>query len=98
MEVKRYIPLIRLYAVREKELEYETPDLDCPEKVEKVARNVIGNADREMLVVLSVNNRNKPVALEIISIGTISEAIAQAAFTSAENLYEDFTVLLSKIR
>lgn len=78
MEVKRYIPLIRLYAVREKELEYETTDLECPEKVEKIARSVIGNADREMLVVLSVNNRNKPVALEIISIGTISEAIAQA--------------------
>lgn len=42
MEVKRYIPLIRLYAVREKELEYETSKLDSPEKVAKLVKRIVG--------------------------------------------------------
>lgn len=76
MMSKNYVPLIRLYAVKEKELEYETSKLDSPEKVAKLAKRIIGKADREILVVLSVDSSNKPVAVEIVSIGTINETLA----------------------
>lgn len=42
-----------------------------------LAKQILENADREYLLVLSVDNQYRPVAMEIVSIGTIDYAIVE---------------------
>lgn len=72
-----YVPLVRMYAVREKKLQYNGKSVDSPEKVVELAKQILENADREYLLVLSIDNQYRPVAMEIVSIGTIDYAIAE---------------------
>ncbi len=77
MESKNYIPLVRMTMVKEKEIPYETKQINSPEKVAELARRILEGADREYLLVISVDARSRPLALEIISIGTVNSAMAE---------------------
>ena len=75
MERQNYIPLIRLKMEKVMELPYSGGVLNEPKKLADFTQQVLGDADREYLLVLSVNIQCQPVALEIISIGGIDSAI-----------------------
>ena len=47
MESKNYIPLVRMTMVKEKEIPYETKQINSPEKVAELARRILEGADRE---------------------------------------------------
>ena len=72
-----YVPLVKVSMVREKELPYTVNELDRPEKVAKFMQEFLAGADREHLLVLSVDNVGKPAAMEVVSIGTINETLAE---------------------
>lgn len=77
MENKKYVPLIRLTMAKERELPYQGNLINSPESVADFARQVLKGADREYLLVISVSVRCKPLALEIVSIGTVDETVAE---------------------
>ena len=68
-----YVPLVRICAIKEKEVPYGTMHINTPEMVAELVRNLIRHADREYLLVISVDAKAKPVGIEMVSIGTISE-------------------------
>ncbi len=72
----KYIPLVRTYLVKERFVPYGSEQLCKPELVAKMAERILKNSDREHLLVVSLDTKSKPVAVEIVSIGTINSTIA----------------------
>ena len=72
-----YVPLVRTYAVREKKVLYKGEKVNSPEKVMELANEILKNVDREYLLALSIDSQSEPVALEIVSIGTIDYAVVE---------------------
>lgn len=77
METKNYVPLVRLTMVKEKELPYTADTIHEPEKVVELAKQILEGADREYLLVISVDTKNYPLAVEIVSIGTVNATLAE---------------------
>lgn len=73
---ENYIPIVKLKMVKEKGLPYGEKKLDGPEKVVELASLLLDGADREYLLVISVNAKTQPLALEIVSIGSVDTAFA----------------------
>ncbi len=74
MEQGKYVPLVRLMMVKEKNISYMAESVSTPEKGAELARKILAGADREYCLVLSMDNQQKPLAMEIISIGTVDMA------------------------
>ncbi len=68
-----FIPVIRLSAVREREVRYSGRKVTTVEKAEELGRLLLDDADRECVVVCCMDTGMKPLSLERIAIGTISE-------------------------
>lgn len=75
--VEKYIPLVRLSVIKEKEIPYAAGTINNPEKVAEFARNILNGADREHLLVLSIDSKCRPLAIEIVSIGTVNATMAE---------------------
>ena len=75
--VKNYVPFVRVRMVRERELPYAMEEIDGPEKVAAFIRKFLAGADREYLLVLSMDNIGKLAAIEVVSIGTVNAALAE---------------------
>lgn len=73
---ENYIPIVKLKMVKEKGLPYGEKKLDGPEKAAELASLLLDGADREYLLVISVNAKTQPLALEIVSIGSVDTAFA----------------------
>lgn len=63
--------------VKEKEVPYITGAVNEPEKVAELAETILKGADREYLLVLSVDSKGRPLAMEIVSIGTVNATLAE---------------------
>ena len=69
-----YVPLVRLQAIKERFVPYGMEgNIDTPEKVVSMVGRMLKNADREHLLVISVDAKAKPVCIEIVGIGTLSD-------------------------
>ena len=76
-EVKNYVPFVRVRMVRERELPYAMEEIDGPEKVAAFTRKFLAGADREYLLVLSIDNAGMLAAIEVVSIGTVNATLAE---------------------
>ncbi len=72
-----YVPFIKISMVKEKEIPYAAEEISSPEKVAAFAKKILEGADREYLLVVSVDPANKPTAVEVVSVGTINAALAE---------------------
>ena len=77
MELKEniYVPLVRIHAVKESQIPYGNEILSKPEHVVAFAKRLFEHADREYVLAVTVNSKNKPQAVEVVAIGSLSEAI-----------------------
>lgn len=68
-----YVPLVHLEMVKERFVPYGVDEnIDTPEKVVKMANIILKRADREHLLVVSVDAKVKPVCIEVVGIGSLS--------------------------
>ena len=74
LEEREFVPLVRLYAIREKELSYGKNILNVPEKVVELSQQIIKNQDREYVLAIALDTRLRPVSLEVVAIGGINKA------------------------
>lgn len=75
--MEKYIPLVRMSMIKEKEVPYAREVFNKPEKVAELAKDILHGADREYLLVLSIDSKCRPVAVEIVSIGTVNATLAE---------------------
>lgn len=76
-DVKNYVPFVRVMMVKERELPYAMEEVNEPEKVAVFTQKLLAGADREYLLVLSIDNAGKLAAIEVVSIGTVNAALAE---------------------
>lgn len=66
---KKRIGIIRLEMVRESRSLYAMKRFTSPEEAARMVRPLLQQADRELVVVLSLNAKLEPLALEIAAVG-----------------------------
>ena len=76
--MEKYVPLVRLSMVREKKVPYTAEMINKPEKAAELAHRILKGADREYLLVISIDSKCRPLAVEIVSIGTVNATMAEA--------------------
>ena len=77
LERTEFYDVVRVRMVKERELPYAMEEIDGPEKVAAFIRKFLAGADREYLLVLSMDNIGKLAAIEVVSIGTVNAALAE---------------------
>lgn len=75
MNEEKYISLVSLKVVREKEISYDPISIKDPYTAIKAVKQIIGEADREYFLVLSLDTQNRINAIEICSIGSLSGSL-----------------------
>lgn len=69
------IDVISLKVCRDKCVDYNFNQILKPNDVGKIVKSVVGDTDREYLLVINLNNRCVPNSIQICGIGTLSEAL-----------------------
>lgn len=95
MEQETYIPLVRMMMVKEKNIPYMAESVNTPKKVVDLAKKILSGADREHFLVLSVDNQIKPLAIEIVSIGTVNRALVHAREVFKHAILANATYILT---
>lgn len=73
--MKRSIDVVSLKLVKDKSLDYIIKSVSRPLNVVKLVKELIGEADREYVIVLNLNSKLEPNSVQICGIGSLSEAI-----------------------
>lgn len=74
-----YVPLVRLHAVKERFVPYGVEgNINTPEKVVKMVSRLLKEADKEIMLAISVDAKNKPVGIEVVAIGSLNVAYVEA--------------------
>ncbi|MBU3174400.1 JAB domain-containing protein [Clostridium estertheticum] len=69
------IQIVSIKMVKEKNLEYENTQILSPYEGFKVLKKFIGDSDREILAVLTLDTKNKITSLTKASIGSLNSSI-----------------------
>jgi DNA repair protein RadC len=80
-----YVPLVRLHVVRERFLPYGKDSFATSETVVKMVKRLLDGADKESLLVIPVDAKNKPLGVEIAAMGAVNcvYAFARDIFKNA---------------
>lgn len=74
-----YVPLVRLHAVKERLVPYGVEgNINTPEKVVKMVSRLLKEADKEIMLAISVDAKNKPVGIEVVAIGSLNVVYVEA--------------------
>ena len=68
-------PVIRIKMVTDKEL-YSNEPINSPDKAVNIMGELIKDEDRELLCVINVDNRLRPLNAAVVSMGTITYTVA----------------------
>ena len=75
----KYVPLIRVQAIKERFVPYgDEENIDNPQKVVRMVSRLLKNADREYLLVISVDADSKPVGIEVVAVGSLNVVYVEA--------------------
>ncbi len=72
---RKRISIIKTIIVKESSILYESRHINTPILAAGLARNLYQNADREMLIVASLDSKCAPLSIEIVAIGNINSCI-----------------------
>ena len=73
LKEEMYVPLVTMRIVREKEIPYGTREIDNPQKVVALVKELLDGADKELMIAISVDTKCKPVAVEVVAIGRLNQ-------------------------
>jgi DNA repair protein RadC len=69
------LPKYRISLVRESSIQYEGA-LTNPVLVFDMMKNFYQDVDREMLIAITLDSKNKAIGMNIVSVGSLSESVA----------------------
>jgi DNA repair protein RadC len=70
------IPIYRIALIRDGSQRALGKLIDSPEVAHRILRDFIGPADRENLAVTTLDAKNRPLGLNLVSVGDLTSAIA----------------------
>ncbi len=72
---RRRVGIIKTQIVREGSMLYTNRRINTPSDAVELVKDIFRYADREMMVVISLDSKNAPLALEIVSVGTVNTCL-----------------------
>lgn len=72
---KRRINIVSIKMVKEGSVLYDTNKITRPRDIEKLGRTFLEDSDREKLVVCCMDAKNKPIAINEVSVGSLTSSI-----------------------
>ena len=73
------IDIVKIKMVKESSVKYENRKIGNPWDAYKIFNDYIDDSNKEMFVLMCLNNRNEPTHISTISIGSVNESIATPA-------------------
>lgn len=73
----QYVPLVRIQAVKERLVPYSSETIYKPELVVKMANKIVGNADKEYVLVVTVDSKCHVNSIEVVAVGGLDFAYIQ---------------------
>lgn len=74
---RRRVGIIKTQIIREGSMLYGNRRINTPSDAVDLVYGIFQYADREMMIVVSLDSKNAPVALEIVSVGTVNSCLVQ---------------------
>nr|WP_315110220.1 JAB domain-containing protein [Clostridium intestinale] len=74
-EHRKRIDIVSIKMIRESSMLYEIRRINQPDDAVGIARKFLDDADREQLLVCSVDTKNQPTSISVVSIGSINSSI-----------------------
>jgi|SRR5690625_2999057 len=69
------VDVVRMELVKERSLLYKNRTIRSPEDGYELLNEFLGNVDREYFIVISLNTKNEPTAINICHIGSLNTSI-----------------------
>ncbi|BAB62459.1 JAB domain-containing protein (plasmid) [Clostridium perfringens] len=69
------IDVVKVYVKKEQSLQIEKDIIKKPEQVFEVVKNFLGEVDREYLIVIVLDVKNKINSISVASVGTLNSSI-----------------------
>jgi len=69
------INIVSIKMVREATMLYDIRKITSPNDAVEIGRRFLENSDREQLLELCLNTKNQPVALNVVSVGSLNSSI-----------------------
>lgn len=76
-EPRKRVGIIKTQVVREGSLLYGKRRFQTPREAVNLVQSIFEYADKELFVVVSLDSKNAPLALEIVSVGTVNACLVQ---------------------
>lgn len=73
------IDIVKIKMVKESSVKYENRRIKNPWDAYKIFNDYIDDSNKEMFVLMCLNNKNEPTHISTISIGSVNESIATPA-------------------
>lgn len=90
-----YVPLVTLKVCKEKLVPYGLDGcFDMPESIEKIARTIIGDSDKECMLVINLDTKCHPVAVECIAVGRTNMARIEMRDVIKSSLLSNSTAII----
>ena len=74
-EPRKRVSVIRTQVVKERTMLYNTRRFTTPKEASQAVQEIYQYADREMVVIMSLDSKQAPLSLEIISVGSVNASI-----------------------
>ena len=73
------LDIVKIKMVKESSVKYENRRIKNPWDAYKIFNDYIDDSNKEMFVLMCLNNKNEPTHISTISIGSVNESIATPA-------------------
>lgn len=70
----KYVSVVKMQLVKESRVLFDAK-VSSPAVVAKMIKQMTDGSDRELVYVVSVDSKNKPIAIELISMGGVNSSI-----------------------
>ena len=92
-QIKKRVDIIKIKLCKEGSILYEPRKITSPKDAAKLAINFLGDLDREEFIVISLDIKNQPLTINLVSIGTLNsnlihprEVMKSAILSNAANI------------
>lgn len=74
-ESKKRVDIVSIKLVRDSSVLYEPRKISCPSDAVNLCRKFLEDLDREHMIAISLDIKNQPTAVNVVSIGTLNSAL-----------------------
>lgn len=74
-ERKKDVEIVRVEMIKEKNVQFTVNQIMCPKDASIIAKEFLENCDREYLIVMSLDTKNKVNNISVVSVGSLNSSI-----------------------